>query len=395
MANTRDDFSQKTKNALALRAGYQCSLCHKSTVGPSDEASNAVTMIGIAAHIAAAASGPGARRYDPVMTPEQRASIDNGIWLCANCSVLIDRDEVRFTPECLRTLKLKHETSRRLQGQRDANCDDIIAIGPNIIALGSVLRYGPGGCRFRISHFLEGNVRELWALTVDFTKWPDEYRYALSNELGYGGLLSEPPSIERTEFGHEVTVHIQPATERRDVNAIKTLCPDTLGMLNGIDAMLSVFSGVLGLACGTWFADLQSGSFISDYHDRYADSPWLSKLIMLEIIRLSCVPRKSRGANTKATPLAWVKRVNSVCIPSFALTQQYLSINVDAELEGLGNWSGTLPVFISTPDQLREDRERAKTNSVMISPTVDHGLVEAMPVNKKIGDRLRLLGRKT
>lgn len=247
-------------------------------------------MIGVAAHIAAAAPGPGARRYDHSMTPEQRGSIDNGIWLCASCSILIDRDEARFSAQSLHELKLSHEASRRLQGQGEASRDDIIAIGPSLIALGAVLRFGPNGCRFRVSHFLEGSIRELWALSVDFSKWPDEDRYVLSNELGYGGPLSQPPAIERTAFGHEVTVQIQAATDRRNAMTTKTMCRETARMLGGMESMESLFGNVLSLAYGTWFTDLQSGSFISDYHERYADSAWLSRLIMVEIIRLSFVP---------------------------------------------------------------------------------------------------------
>ncbi|MEE4220267.1 hypothetical protein V2I93_04020 [Pseudomonas viridiflava] len=383
MNATRDDFSKRTKSDLALRASYQCSLCKDSTVGPSDETSNAVTMIGVAAHIAAAAPGLGARRYDYSMTPEQRGSIDNGIWLCANCSVLIDRDEARFSAQYLHELKLSHEASRRLQGQGDVNREDIIAIGPSLIALGAVLRFGPDGCRFRISHFLEGNIRELWALSVDFGKWPEKDRYVLSNELGYGGLLTQPPLIERTGLGHEVTVQIQATTDRRDAMKTKTMCGQTGKMLDGMDAMMSLFSNVLSLAHGTWFADLKSGSFISDYHERYSDSAWLSRLIMMEIIRLSFVPRKSRTADKQVAPLAWVNRVNSVCTPSFELTEQYLSIRIDAELEGVGNWSGELPVFICTPEQLHKGRDQAKRNALMIRPTVDHGLVEAVPVDNK------------
>ncbi|MCO7552417.1 hypothetical protein [Metapseudomonas otitidis] len=271
--------------------------------------------------------------------------------------------------------------------------DDIIAIGPSLMAIGAVLRFGPDGCRFRISHFLEGNIRELWALSVDFSKWPDEYRYVLSNELGYGGLLSQPPAIERTEFGHEVTVQIQVATDRCNVMTTKTMCRETGRMLGGMEAMESLFGSVLGMAHGTWFADLQSGSFISDYHERYAGSAWLSSLIMMEIIRLSFVPRSSRAANKKVTPLAWVNRVNRVSIPNLELAGQYLSIHVDAELEGVGNWSGMLPVFISTPEQLQEGRDQAQRNALLISPTVDHGLLEALPVDKKTADRLKLLGR--
>lgn len=58
MARNRDDFNKRTRNDLALRASYLCSLCKCSTVGPSDEGKNAVTMTGVAAHICAAAPGP-------------------------------------------------------------------------------------------------------------------------------------------------------------------------------------------------------------------------------------------------------------------------------------------------------------------------------------------------
>lgn len=383
MNTTRDEFSKRTKSDLALRASYQCSLCKASTVGPSDEASNAVTMIGVAAHITAAAPGSGARRYDQSMSPEQRGSIDNGIWLCASCSVLIDRDATRFSTQHLHELKRSHEASMRLQGQGDVNRDHIIAIGPSLIALGSVLKFSPDGCRFRISHFLEGSIRKLWALSVDFGKWPDEDRYVLSNELGYGGMLSQPPAIERTQVGYEVTVQIRAVTERRDALSIQTMCPDSGRLLDGFEAMESLFSISLGFAYGTWFADLRGGSFISDYYYRYADSVWLSKLIMMEIIRLSFVPQKSRAANKQTAPLAWVKRVNSVDAPNFALTEQYLSIRVDVELEGPGNWSGWLPVFIYTLEQLQEGRERAKGNALMISPTVERGSVQSVSAESK------------
>src|ERR1035441_10378753 len=63
--SNRDDFSKKTKNAVAARAGWHCSFtgCGKSTVGPSEESSDAVTMIGKAAHICGAVPGPGSRQY--------------------------------------------------------------------------------------------------------------------------------------------------------------------------------------------------------------------------------------------------------------------------------------------------------------------------------------------
>lgn len=100
----RDDFDAATKLALAERVGHLCSRpeCGQVTVGPSDESPNARSRIGVAAHIAAASSGRGARRHEPTMSSEDRCSIANGIWLCQNCAKLIDTDEIRFPAVLLR-----------------------------------------------------------------------------------------------------------------------------------------------------------------------------------------------------------------------------------------------------------------------------------------------------
>jgi hypothetical protein len=52
--SNRDDFSKKIKRAVAARAGWHCSLadCAKLTVGPSEEAPDAIANTSEAAHIA-------------------------------------------------------------------------------------------------------------------------------------------------------------------------------------------------------------------------------------------------------------------------------------------------------------------------------------------------------
>lgn len=103
----RDDFPESVKINAAKRTGYRCSFCSISTIGPSYESSEATASIGEAAHICAAA--PGGKRYDPTMTPEQRSSIDNCIWMCKIHARLIDRDETKYTVESLKAMKLKAE----------------------------------------------------------------------------------------------------------------------------------------------------------------------------------------------------------------------------------------------------------------------------------------------
>lgn len=81
---------------LASRAGHRCSnpSCRRDTSGPESTADGSVN-IGVASHITAAA--PGGPRFDPLLSPAERASIANGIWLCQWCGKLIDSDEARYT----------------------------------------------------------------------------------------------------------------------------------------------------------------------------------------------------------------------------------------------------------------------------------------------------------
>lgn len=107
----RDDFSTKTIETLARRVGYRCSNpdCPlQSTSGPHEDPSRSVN-IGVAAHITAASKG--GPRYDGSLTPAQRRSITNGIWLCQNCAKLIDSDALRFTVEMLRRWKEEAEAA--------------------------------------------------------------------------------------------------------------------------------------------------------------------------------------------------------------------------------------------------------------------------------------------
>ncbi len=106
----RDDFPKAVAETLAKRVGHHCSnpSCRKLTSGPHTEEAKAVN-VGVAAHITAASSG--GPRYDPFLTPEQRRSVDNGIWLCQTCGKLVDNDEARYPAMQLREWRQKAEES--------------------------------------------------------------------------------------------------------------------------------------------------------------------------------------------------------------------------------------------------------------------------------------------
>ena len=135
--SNRDNFSELVKRDLKDRVGSHCSNpdCDVLTITASDESNNSVNNTGIAAHICAAASGKGTRRYKASMTSEQRSAIENGIWLCASCATMIDRDEIKFTEELLQQWKAQaEERSKSRHGKKLYDQQEIDAIVQSLIA---------------------------------------------------------------------------------------------------------------------------------------------------------------------------------------------------------------------------------------------------------------------
>ncbi|WP_371371006.1 hypothetical protein [Sporomusa aerivorans] len=91
--------------------------CRKLTSGPQIDSAASIN-IGVAAHISAASlNGP---RYDSRLTPEERKSIDNGIWLCQNCAKLIDNDPVFYSTSILFEWKHLSEKAALLEIQNNS-----------------------------------------------------------------------------------------------------------------------------------------------------------------------------------------------------------------------------------------------------------------------------------
>lgn len=120
----RDDFKADVKDLLAKRAGMKCSNpnCRRSTSGPQEDPSK-VLNIGVAAHIAAASKG--GPRYDQQMSPQERRSEANGIWLCQTCAKLVDNDEVRYSVDLLRHWRRLSEEAALLDIEAPAHNEKV------------------------------------------------------------------------------------------------------------------------------------------------------------------------------------------------------------------------------------------------------------------------------
>lgn len=109
MSSNRDDFSRPTIRKLRDRVAHRCSnpSCRVPTSAPGQNVSQVIN-IGVAAHIhAASPEGP---RYSPEMSSEERKAFENGIWLCSNCSIKIDRSPSDYPSTLLKSWKVISES---------------------------------------------------------------------------------------------------------------------------------------------------------------------------------------------------------------------------------------------------------------------------------------------
>ncbi|RYB04335.1 hypothetical protein [Lichenibacterium ramalinae] len=100
MSGTRSkdtEFTLKTRNTLAERAGFECSVpgCGKRTIGPGADADE-TSSIGRACHIySAGVHGPRGRGG---LTEEQLSDLENGFWACADHGDIIDNNKGKEYP---------------------------------------------------------------------------------------------------------------------------------------------------------------------------------------------------------------------------------------------------------------------------------------------------------
>ncbi|CAI9398379.1 hypothetical protein ANOBCDAF_00003 [Pleomorphomonas sp. T1.2MG-36] len=360
MSSNRDDFSEATRRALAGRAGHRCSICKTPTTGPSDESPASFMNVGIASHITAAAPGQGARRYDSSLTPEQRSDIDNGIWLCRSCDGIVDRDAVRFPPETLKRIRRDHTEFARL-GTRVETEVGLIAIGPNIVAGGQVVRFNASGIVLHLAFFLQGSAEDLFSFVRHFDAQPALSRYVLLSELGLGGLLAEAPEVAREGVAWNMTFQWLPGARRRPASELAGMSRHTGKVVSGEEYWKQTFEAVLEQPPATWFANMEGGSHLSELYDALRGSTWFEHLVKCELVRLACVPAPARLGRqaSEYPPLVCVRHVLGVRIPDATPVDDRLRLEVDFDLEGHGRWTGNLSLHIYSQEALRRERAKA------------------------------------
>ncbi|WP_404863478.1 hypothetical protein [Georhizobium sp. MAB10] len=316
--------------------------------------------VGIASHITAAAPGQGARRYDSSLTPEQRSGIDNGIWLCRSCDGIVDRDAARFPAETLKRIRRDHTEFARL-GTRAETEVGLIAIGPNIVAGGQVVRINASGIVLHLAFFLLGSAEDLFAFVRRFDAQPPLSKYVLLSELGVGGLLEGAPDVAREGAAWSMTFQWLPDVSRRPASKLEGMNRRTGRMISGEEYWRQTFESVLEQPPGTWFANMEGGSYLSELYGALRGSIWLEHLVKCELVRLACIPAPARlgGQTSDYPPLVCVRHVLGVRILDATLVDERLRLEVNFDIESHGQWTGELSLYIYSKEALRMGRAKA------------------------------------
>ena len=368
--NNRDDFTETTKRAVAARAGWHCSFrgCPKSTVGPSDEAPDAVMMIGKAAHISAAAPGPGARRYLPSMTSEQRKHIDNAIWLCADHADMIDKDEVTYPIELLKRMKREHEAAQALLLRTGAARDlgaGLLSIGPDIVCIGDLESFSENSWTLRLKHYVLGDVHKLTSYISRFQELPDNERYVLSNEFGDGRVLPTAPTLLKREGIYTLRCPVSATYPRVDVHQLGSafaMHPVTndmyldkrgnLARVSGLDYLPQKLRSCLSVQRNESAFDPDFGMRFFEVFEEFKGSSWLNALLKLDVIRMAAIPQTAAPLKQQYTPLLCVSRVFDFELLSEVVSDHRLPVRLRLDIKGLGEWRYETTVYMPTQEQM-------------------------------------------
>ncbi|SCX35876.1 hypothetical protein DSM25559_5195 [Agrobacterium rosae] len=268
---------------------------------------------------------------------------------------------MRFSTGVLQNIRRDHTEFARLGTHVDTDVG-LIAIGPDIIAGGQIVRVDAAGIVVRLTFFLQGSADDLLAFVRRFDAHVPLSRYVLLSEPGLGGLLADAPVIERDGTAWTMTFQWQPDGTRRPASRLAGMSRQTGKMISGEEYWKQYFGMALERPPGTWFASMASGSHLSELYEGLRGSIWFEHLVKCELVRLACIPAPARlgSPSPGPPPFQCVRRVLGVRVPDPTLVDKRLRVEVEFELEEYGRWIGDLSLFIYSQEDLQAERAKAR-----------------------------------
>jgi hypothetical protein len=380
----RDNFSEKTKNILASRVAFRCSFpgCSRITIGPGSGDSQQVISVGEAAHIYSAA--PNGPRNNPSLTPEQRASVENGIWMCKTHARLIDVDETVYSADTLLKWKVDAENGVRerletLEKEVVPTPLTLIMLDINLILRCRWIYVHEETWKFRVYEFVEGDITKLNEHISKVSSKPDWDRYVVVESQGDGRVLKSA-SLELDTEGYVLCCDLNPKLPRtspHDVGGDLAMADDgdlliangDFATVHGIDCAIKIIRTNLCWEFG-WWANPHIGThFKSIYHKYHQAEDLLNGIVKLEIARLLTVPAAKGLFDEKegGAELSFINRINWVKVTPYDEAQPFLPIFVSLEWGNHETWEGELkiPFGLNDPEDKGDDEFTTMIQSLL------------------------------
>jgi DNA-binding XRE family transcriptional regulator/phage baseplate assembly protein W len=321
---------------------------------------------------------------------------------------LLNRDEVAYA-----------SAADEAHVQGSAPRGDLIALGPEIVAVGDMLAFDGASWDILLRHFVIGDVTALIAYVDGFTNTRHGDRYVLVNAIGDGRELTTAPAVTRTETGYKVHCPVAPAFPRTAAQqlgsqwAISSKTNDIyaenreFARVSGLDSLPQVVTSCLSMRRGESPIYPDYGSRLAEYYDAFHSSPWLGDLLKLEAVRQAAMPYHNEVMKLHHTPLQCVEQVVSVDVLVEAPEGKRLPIKVVFKVKGIGRWERELSILmppndrsVTSASQLgwgerpgadaehrRQDEQQAKATPERPQPPVIPGSPKPA-----ISDRIKRLG---
>ena len=88
-----------------------------------------------------------------------------------------------------------------------------------------------------------------------------------------------------------------------------------------------------------------------EYFEAYRGSPWLGLLMKLEVIRQAAIPYTD-ALKRQYTQLQCVIRVNRIELLSETAPNNWLPVQVEFNVQGVGRWDRDLSIYMPTKEQM-------------------------------------------
>jgi len=357
----RDNFSSKTKRTLADRVAWKCSFpgCSQITIGPNASQDKS-TNLGEAAHIfAASEDGP---RYNPYMTPDERKSIDNGIWMCRHHARLIDADFFNYSAATLQQWKLIAEENAYKKiaeiGSNQRNHPyTLVAIDNDIVFEGVWLSAKNDNWRFEINKFIIGSIESMIDKSMSAN---NSGSFVVVESQGDGRVLKESLSWELFDNKYIVSLTVRDKSIRKSPHSIVggvALGIDgeiiienrTMKMIKGVDYAIQLVRVCLNIGFGELREGPTIGTNLSTYYWRFRDNlDQLRKLAKLDITRLVSIPELVNNGPSMP-PLNFINRIIDVeILNNGVLNNDKLAVKLKLEWADGTYWENTIAIRINS-----------------------------------------------